>query len=161
MKRLKLSATILLMFGLATFIHAQEAITTGGGSASGDGGAVSYTIGQVFYNTATGSSGSVIEGVQQPYEIVVETGIEDAKDIDLGLSAYPNPTVDVLTLSVQNYESDKLSYQLFDIAGRLVVGDKVSSNLALINMSGYKPGVYILKVVDNNELIKTFKIIKK
>ncbi len=161
MKRLKLSATILLMFGLSTFINAQEAVASAGGDSSGSGGSVSYTIGQVFYGTTTGLSGITTEGVQQPCEILVVTGIDDAKDIDLGLSAYPNPTTDHLTLKVTDYDSNKLSYHLYDVNGKLIENKEIVGDETLIRMTNLESSIYILKVTDKNKVVKTFKIIKK
>jgi hypothetical protein len=50
-------------------INAQETISPGGGNATGSGGSVSYTIGQVAYGAFSGTTGSVIQGIQQPYDI--------------------------------------------------------------------------------------------
>lgn len=69
----------------------QETVSAGGKEATGTGGTVSYTIGQVVYTTNTGTNGSVVQGVQQPYEISVVTGLEEAEDISLEFSIYPNP----------------------------------------------------------------------
>ncbi len=159
MRMKKLSTVILLMFGLTTILMAQDAIVSSGGNGSGDGGTVSYTIGQVFYTTSTSGTGTVSEGVQQPYEIV-STGIDDAKSIDLRLSAYPNPTTDFLTLNVEDYESDKLSYQLFNLSGTLLSSKAILGNTTQINMVNYVASIYILKIVDDKQTIKTFKIIK-
>ena len=84
----KLSALLFLVLQL-TGLHAQEAIITSGGDASGSTGSVSYTIGQVVYTTNTGTNGSAAQGVQQPYEISVVTGLEEAKGINLDFSVYP------------------------------------------------------------------------
>ncbi len=48
-------------------ISAQEVISASGGNATGSGGSVSYSVGQLFFMTHTGADGSVAEGVQQPY----------------------------------------------------------------------------------------------
>jgi hypothetical protein len=81
-KKLILSALLLSGLGL-TGLQAQEVIPAVGGNASGSGGSVSYSVGQVAYQTHTGTNGSVVEGVQQPYEISVLTAIEEAKNINL------------------------------------------------------------------------------
>ncbi|MEJ5266144.1 MAG: hypothetical protein WHT29_12590, partial [Bacteroidales bacterium] len=98
-KKLKLSAIILLGLGL-TGLQAQESVNATGGNAFGSGGSVSYSVGQVVYTTNSGTNGSVAQGVQQPYEISVVTGLEEAKGINLSVSAYPNPTTDYLTLRI-------------------------------------------------------------
>ncbi len=92
-KRLKLSAVLLLGLGL-TGLQAQTSVNATGTNASGSGGTVSYSVGQVVYTTNTGASGSVAQGVQQPFEISIVTGIEEAKGINLSVSAYPNPTTE-------------------------------------------------------------------
>ena len=59
-------ASVLLSTLLA---QSQEAISAAGFDVSDSGGIVSSTIGQMFFNNLTGSSGTTIsEGVQQPYE---------------------------------------------------------------------------------------------
>lgn len=158
-KKLKLFALFVLFSGL-TGLQAQEAIPTTGGNASGSGGTVSYTVGQVAYTTQIGTNGTVAQGVQQPYEISVVSGIEDTEYIQLEFSAYPNPTADLLTLKVENYDNRNLSYQLYDISGKLLKKEKLTENEVTIPMTGFIPAIYFLKVIDNQKEIKTFKIIK-
>lgn len=159
-KRLKMSALFLLGYGLAG-IHAQTSINASGGSASGTGGSVSYSIGQVFYKTNTGTNGSKAEGVQQPYEILIETSINDTKGIKLSVSTYPNPTNDYFTLEIKDFELLKLNYQLYDINGKLLQSEKITGNLTNIAMNNLKPATYLLKISQDNKEIKSFKIIKK
>ncbi len=124
---------------------------------------MSYTVGQVVYTTNTGTNGSVAQGVQQPFEISVVTGIEEAKGITLQCSAYPNPTTDFLTLKVDASTSlsiQSMEYQLFDINGKLLENKKVEDDETSIVMSNLVPATYFLKIIQNNKEIKTFKIIK-
>lgn len=159
-KRFNLSAIFLLGLGL-TSVQAQEAILATGGEASGDGGSVSYSVGQVVYSTNRGANGSVAQGVQQPYEISVVAGIEQATGIMLELSVYPNPASDFLTVKAENYDTDNLSYQLFDINGKLLESKKADGSETQIEMKNLVPAIYFLKAIENKEEIKTFKIIKK
>jgi hypothetical protein len=158
-KRLKLSAILLLGLGL-TGLQAQEAISASGGNASGSGGTASYSVGQIVYTTNTGTNGSVAQGVQQPFEISVVTGLEEAKGINLSVSAYPNPTTDFLNLKVENYDNTNLSYQLFDISGKLLETKNITGNQTSIVMSNLVPATYFVKVILGNKEVKTFKIIK-
>ena len=159
-KRLKLSAVLLLGLGL-TGLHAQENINATGGNASGSGGTVSYSVGQVVYTTNTGTNGFVAQGIQQPYEISVVTGIEEAKGINLMVSAYPNPTSDYLTLRIDEFEISDLSYQLYDINGKLLQSEKITGNQTSIVMSNLVPSIYLVKVIQGNKEVKTFKIVKR
>lgn len=140
-------------------LHAQQAVTVSGGDASGSGGSSSYSVGQVAYTTNTGSNGSVAQGVQQPYEISTTTGIEVA-DINLSLSAYPNPTIHSLTLDIGNYQDEELSYQVYSMKGELLEGKAVQEKTTIIGMENLPRAIYFLKVSGDNQIIKTFKIIK-
>jgi hypothetical protein len=163
--RVKLSV-LFFFFGLGlTGLQAQESVNTTGGEASGSGGSVSYTIGQVTYQTHTGTNGSVAEGVQQPYEISVITGIEEAKNINLSVIAYPNPTTDLLTLEVKDFNLSPegfrdLHFQLYDMNGRLLQNQKISGSQTSIVMSNLVSATYFVKVIQDRREVKTFKIIK-
>ena len=158
-KKLKLSAVILFGFGL-TGLHAQESINTAGGSTSGSGGSASFTVGQVFYQAHIPSNGSVSEGVQQPYEISVVTAIEEAESIDLMVSAYPNPTIDNLTLEIKDFETSSFQFQLYDMSGKLWQSEKITEFNTNIDLSFLLPGTYFLKIIQSNKDYKTFKIVK-
>ena len=161
-KKLKFSAVLLLGLGL-TGLQAQESVNATGGNASGSGGSASYSVGQVVYTTNIGTNGSVAQGVQQPYEISVVTGLEEAKGINLTVSAYPNPTTDYLTLEVDastTLSIQSMAYQLYDMQGKLLQNEKITSNQASIVMSNLVPATYFVKVIQGNKEVKTFKIIK-
>jgi hypothetical protein len=153
---LKLKLLLLICFGLTRL----NAPTASGGDASGSGGSASYSIGQVFYTSGTGSGGSVAQGVQQSYEISIVDGIEEAKDITLLCMAYPNPTTDFIILKVEKYDSKDLSFQLYNINGKLLVNKKIGANETSIDMSNFVDAIYFLKICDSNNEVKIFKIIK-
>ncbi|MDD3860464.1 MAG: T9SS type A sorting domain-containing protein [Bacteroidales bacterium] len=158
-KKFKLSTLVLFWLGL-TGLQAQESIIAAGGDASGSGGSTSYSVGQVVYTTNIGTSGSVSQGVQQPYEISVVTAIEEAKDINLSVTAYPNPTTAYLTLSINEFDISNLSYQLYDMNGKLLQSEKITGTQTSIVMSNLVPANYFVKVIKGNDEVKTFKIIK-
>ncbi len=161
-KIVKLSSVLLLGIVL-TGVHAQEAVTTSGGNASGSGGSISYTVGQIFYTTITGTNGSVAQGVQQPFEISVVNSIGETQGISLICLAYPNPATNFLTLKVDastTLNIQSLSYQLYDINGKLLECKKLEGSETTISMEKFSPAIYFLKVIQSNKEIKTFKIIK-
>ncbi len=154
-----LKLTALFVFGLLFLAQAQETIPATGGEASGSGGAISYTVGQLIYTTYETTNYSVAHGVHQGYEIST-LGVDNFNDIKLEYLVYPNPTIDKLTLKVQNFSEENLSYQLYDINGRLLKKNKLTGENTTISM-GYLPqAVYFLRVVNGLQPLKTFKIIK-
>lgn len=158
MKNKKTKLCVILLLGLGvTTAKAQLAVITSGGNAASSSGSVSYSVGQLVFNTTSGSSGSVSQGVQQPYEISIVLELEEAIGINLNLYAYPNPTIDFITLKV---DYDEMSYEIFDINGRLLANKKVQGNETNIQVGNFTAATYFLKVFQNNKQVKTFKIIK-
>lgn len=160
MKSHKLTLPLgLLILGI-TGLHAQQASVSAGGSLSGTGGSASYSIGQVFYTVNTMSSGSLNQGVQHPYRISVVTGSGVAKDLDLTISAYPNPTADKITLQTGNFELPGLSSLLYDIHGRIIEEKRLSEDVSEISLDHLNPSTYFLKVIYQGKEVKTFRIVK-
>ncbi len=158
--KIKFNIVLLFCF-LLTGLQAQETVTTAGGNASGTGGSATYTIGQMAYITNSSNGvGSEWQGVQQAYEISVATEINNTKSISLQYSAFPNPTSSFIKLRTEEINTDKLSYQLYDINGKLIE-DKILNNLeTIIDMGQLEPATYFLKVIRNLSVMKSFKIIK-
>lgn len=154
--------TLIALF-LASFsitVTAQQSVTASGNNATGSGGSSSYSIGQVIYISNHGTNGNVTQGLQQPYEIST-LGIDELPEMNLQFLAYPNPTTDFLTLSIKNYSTDNMRYQLFEISGKTLKNNKLTGGRTDIDMTNYESGLYFLKIIENNREIKTFKIMKK
>jgi len=155
----KLGALFFMLFAV-TCMHAQVTITTAGGNASGSGGSSSFTVGQLVYTTNSGTTGTVAQGVQQPYEISIIDGVEEANEIALSTVVYPNPTTDLLTLKMGNYSVENLNYALTDINGKLLVLKKIAGAETTIEMKNYANAIYFLKVIQGEKEVKSFKIVK-
>jgi hypothetical protein len=154
-------AIFIFTISASSVLFGQQAIVTTGADATGTGGTISYSVGQVVYQTHASTSGSIAEGVQQPYEISVLSSVKEATGISLTCSAYPNPTADYLTLKVENYAFDNLRYQLFDMQGKLLESKIITSDQTNIPMNAFTPATYLLKVIYPNKEITTFSIIKR
>ncbi len=164
MKHKKFKLSILLVLALSiSGLQAQDAVVAAGGEATGAGGFVSYSIGQVAYITLTGTNYSVTEGVQQTFAIATTIG-EEVDGISLDLMAYPNPTSNYLTLQIENYTNQNLSYQLYDAKGNLIQNNVIVQVNTQIAMQFLPAATYFLQVVntgiDENQPIKVFRIIK-
>ena len=141
--------------------YSQQSVVVAGGKAEGSGGTSSYSIGQIVYTSLAGTDQYVVQGIQQPYEITT-LGNEEFTTINLAMTAYPNPTIDVLNLVLTTDKLDNLSYNLFDINGKTVSkNSRITTSQTIVSMQGLNQGIYFLAVNSNNKKIKTFKIIKK
>lgn len=161
MKKNKARPILLLATGLlwAGLAQAQESTNASGGDATGSGGTVAYSVGQVVYTTNTGSTGSVAQGVQHAYEIFT-LGIKETT-LNISLTAFPNPTADHLTLQISDYNNEKLSYQLFDMQGKQLSNGQIVAQQTQINMNSLPAATYFVNVVNQeNKKVQSFKIIK-
>ena len=155
-----LKLTLLLAFGFCiTFVNAQKSANTSGGDATGTGGTVSYSIGQVAYTSQSGSNGNINQGVQQPFEIY-SVGVEEI-DLNINLNAFPNPISELLNLQFDEYGNHNATIQLFDQAGKILHKEQISNTTTTLDLSQYVSGLYLLNILSDKKIIKTFKIIKK
>jgi hypothetical protein len=139
----------------------QGTIPATGGNASGTGGSVTYTVGQIADSVITGTNGFIIQGVQQPYEISTVTAIEDTDDITLGYSVYPNPTEGIIRLVIKSFNDGDFRFQLYDLNGTVLQDKEVADEETEISMERHTSAVFFLRVIRDNNEVKVFKIVKK
>ena len=154
-------ASLLL---ISQTLSAQENTVSAGGDATGSGGSVSFSVGQVFYHSHEGTGGSVNEGLQQPYEFYVITSADDLLNITLSMKAFPNPVIDRLQLVVDervDFSTAGYHFRLLDSQGRILQSDRIVSHHTEIDMSQLPPAVYFVRVMDSRRELKTFKVIKR
>jgi hypothetical protein len=140
------------------FVFGQTSVNASGGGTSNASGSISYSIGQVVYQSVSNTSGSVSQGVQHAFEISTLSLEENA--LNLSLSAYPNPTHELLNLRVGNYKQEKLSYKLFDFQGKVISEASMLSEETTIEMKQLPVATYFVEVHNEGEKVQTFKIIK-
>lgn len=156
----KPTALLVAILLSASFAQAQESANASGGDATGSGGTVAYSVGQVVYTTNTGSTGSLAQGVQQTYGIL-NLGINETA-MNMTLTAFPNPTAENLTLQISDYNNEKLAYQLFDMQGKLVSNGQIVAQQTFINMNSLPTATYFVYVVNQeNQKVQSFKIVKQ
>ena len=146
------------LLGWGLNLYAQQGSVASGGDASGTGGSVSFSLGQIDYINVTSTGGTITQGIQQPFEIY-SAGIED-NGVKLTTKLYPNPTIESVTLQVDKDLLTNLQYQLYDEFGKLLMSNKVENVETAIDMSQLASAPYFLKVLNNTTLLKTYKIIK-
>lgn len=156
MKKVILFLTSITWIG---FGQAQESTNAAGGDASGSGGSVAYSVGQVVYTSNTNGSESVSQGVQQTYEIS-DVGIKET-ELNISLVAFPNPTAENLTIEISDYNNEKLKYQLYDMQGKLLNSGDIVAKQTQIDMLNLSRASYFVNVLNEENIkVQSFKIIK-
>ena len=157
-KKISLTVLLLLCIGI-TALQAQQSANAAGGNATGSGGSAAFSVGQPAYQYVSGSNANSNQGVQQPYEFFT-VGIDDNKDITLNMSVFPNPTQVQVNLRIESSAFENMAFELYDINGKLLLSEKISSALTVVPMETLASAPYLLRVLNGQKQLKTFRIIK-
>jgi len=146
-----------------------------------DGGNVDLTVTTTAtsYSWSTGENTNIINIaplVPTTYSIIVSDGVCDKSasifiDVQIcssineilasQIQIYPNPMKDYLKISFANNSSPKLSVEIYDALGQLVIKQSLTDNNNSISTEHLSNGVYLYKFVENNTPVKIGKIIKQ
>jgi hypothetical protein len=85
------------------------------------------------------------------------TGIDNP--IQANITIYPVPVTDELVISVPN-QPNNVRYSIYNLSGMELLAAQLTGSVTKVNMSGFKPGVYVFKIYSGNTCV-TRKIIKQ
>lgn len=134
--------TLLLFMGIFIAINAQGTLRY---SYDASGNRVAREI--VLSRQAEDSK----EPKAQPYEERLSTR---------QVKIYPNPTKGNLKIEISDFTDCSGELYLYNTAGILLTQETVVSGFGVIDISNETNGLYILKIVVNNE-VSTWRIIKE
>lgn len=87
------------------------------------------------------------------------TGLETPLAVS-GISYYPNPVSDLLTVRVANPDQIR-SVELLSNNGVRLESTTLKNNEAVIDMRSHPSGLYLIKLIGKNNSVSTFKILRK
>ncbi|MCK9339599.1 MAG: T9SS type A sorting domain-containing protein [Bacteroidales bacterium] len=159
MKKICLLTIVIMMTVL--YANAQSSLVGTGGEATGNGGSVSFSVGQIAVQSNGDGTTTISEGVQQPYEISV-SGVDNYPNITLNAVVYPNPTLDIVRLTIDNFDlqGDNVSARLFDGNGKLIKELRIADCQTEIDMESLPSGTYYLNLFSAKQMLKSFKVVK-
>lgn len=163
MRRRTLIVHLVLFAGIVVLYAnkaiAQDSANAAGSNATGPGGSVSYSVGQIVYTSQNGNAGNLTQGVQHAYEVYY-TSMQEAGKFELRL--FPNPTAEQLTLIMSEYTDEGWFCELYDINGKLLLKKNIMSNETQIDMIQFPPAIYSLRITSlSKKNAESYKIIKK
>ena len=157
-----MKTSIVLVFCLFhfAFLNAQqlEVINSGGGYHENSEGSISFSIGEVVIETIAHGELCFTQGFCQAN--ITVTSIGEITGLEYELLAYPNPTKNFVVLKINKEKLMHLKYLLYDFNGRLLAQKDIVSNETKIPFQFLIPSTYLLKIIDKQVEVKTFKIIK-
>ena len=155
----KVFSTISLILLVVMSLSAQSALVGTGGEASGSGGSVSYSVGQIAVQSNSEGSTSISEGVQQPFT-ERDRAQQGIGEIAVRMSVYPNPTADNVVLECDE-TAGQLIYTLFGTNGQVLQQGTYKGGQHQIALEQYGAGNYMLQVATpDKSKMNVYKIIK-
>ena len=135
-------------------------ITTAGNYDTNATNKLSWTIGEPIIETISNTANQLTQGIQQGFWDI--TTVVDNTENRIKITLYPNPATDYVNLEVPIQENQVFSYQLYDLYGKCLQNDKITSTITKINLNTYPVTLYILNVISpDKKLLKSFKLLKK
>ena len=78
------------------------------------------------------------------------------------IQVQPNPTTNFVQINLdEELLGQDLRCELYDLTGRLVRQNALIDELNMVDLTDFTSGLYIMKVLDNHKVLKTFKIVKQ
>ena len=130
---MKIGVIIVCFFLRISCLYSQEDVVSAGGNINGNRGFSSLSIGQIVFESFSSEIGRVSQGVQQAYRIEVVIG-NNLNTIQLLALAYPNSTMDLLHLNIENLGKQNLLYKFYNLQGKLIKDKGIISCITTISL---------------------------
>lgn len=86
----------------------------------------------------------------------------DEISLHTDITLMPNPTSGQVSVVLPETLMDQsVTFQLMDLSGRVLQSDNLQGGIATLSLQSYANGLYILKLLNDNTLLGTYKIIKQ
>jgi hypothetical protein len=141
-------------------LFAQQAVLSAGGDVRSASGSTNFSIGQVLYGSQYTDGFSLIQGVQQPYDVRVVSGVTQLNGKPIACSVFPNPALEVLTIRIDPFTNGHFHYRLFDVSGRQLLSGPVNGPETPVPVGTLASAAYLLEVLQGDQPVSKFKIIK-
>ncbi len=115
------------------------------------------SIGPVDYYTFSGVSGD--QTIHVDFDLY--TNIPERSQESIGIKVFPNPAKDIIFYNLTGIEqwNGLILMQLYDINGNQLRSQTYQQSSGSMGISGLPPGLYLLRVVIEDQFVQTFKLI--
>jgi hypothetical protein len=118
-----------------------------------------WSIGEVLTESFSNEFNQLTQGFQQGL-LEISTIVDNTK-LELHICAFPNPTTSVVNININGNCLGLVDLVVTDLTGRKLLNETITQNSHQIDLSAYSPGLYMVLVKYNSQLLKSFKIIKR
>jgi PKD repeat protein len=123
-----------------------------------EAGTYTWTVSKEGFVTQAGTCEVVDEDITVEVSVLI-VSVED--QLRNEVKVYPNPSNGKLYVSISDSDAENINVSVTDLTGRQIYKNTFEgSGTKLINMTGIKPGIYILNLTYNNKNIKRIISVK-
>jgi hypothetical protein len=124
--------------------------------------ATGLTASTLYYAHVRDSCGatSLSAWVTIPLTTSAPSGVNNVYSGDFGITAFPNPVRDEVTINIAGNAAGIGQVQLIDISGKLIKADHTDTNTLNMSMAGLPSGIYLIRYI-YAEHTQTIKVIKQ
>lgn len=138
----------------------QQVIASAGGHYEDSEIQVSWTLGETVISTIESTDYTLTQGFHQPTYTVTE--IKEKSHENFNVKVFPNPSTDIINISVTDQDINALEINLMSVEGKSLINQDILGTAGTIDLSGIAPGSYMISVKEQDgNMIKTFVIIKE
>ncbi len=139
--------------------NAQTVLAPAGHYHESEQMSMSWTLGETIIATFVSADIVLTQGFQQP--VLKVSTIAKEPDLDFQITAFPNPTRGHTNISTNQLQAESLTYRVYDLQGRFIIGNPLEGSHTRIAFYDYDPGIYFIRILQDKKPVKTFKIIKQ
>ena len=121
---------------------------------------LSWTLGEPISETVSNDYMILTQGFHQGEKITLTTVKDPLADL-FDIKVFPNPTADIVNISINRKNDEILTVQLYNLSGEKVLSEKTSEKNIQLSLADLAPSNYLLSLRKlNGELITTYFINK-
>lgn len=106
---------------------------------------LSWTMGEPVVETVSNPFMMLTQGFQQADKITLTT-VKDPLAELFDIKVYPNPTVDVLNISIKSDKDEIIIVQLYSLSGEKVLTEKTQEKNIQLNLADLSAANYLLSL---------------
>jgi hypothetical protein len=90
---------------------------------------------------------------------LVIVGVNEVVNNTIEMKYYPNPASNNVTIEVKNVEGVNYEAFFYDLKGQLLKSESLRSTTTNVNVSNFNNGVYVVRIMNGNEVVGTTKLV--
>lgn len=149
--------TVCFLYG--SHLLAQTIVANAGGSLSGKGIYMDFSIGEPVIHTLSGSGIILTQGFHQPILLFPDKQNPSLQDFDM--KVYPNPTYDHLIIEhIKGIPDQQVRIEFIDMHGRVLRSNMIGDPRFVLDVREFASATYLLHIIYKDRKF-VFKIIKQ